>query len=157
MRTFITTFIKHRIIFLYGICCAFLIFLLKWLQYNFLIADYSIEMYVGFIALIFTGLGIWISAQLAKPKVKTIILEKEVIIDNTSHAIDQISLQKLNLTSREYEVLQEMVLGKSNAEIADSLFLTVSTIKTHASNLFVKLDVKSRTQAIEKAKRLKII
>jgi NarL family two-component system response regulator LiaR len=49
-----------------------------------------------------------------------------------------------------------MAKGHSNTEIAEELFLSVSTVKTHASNLFVKMDVTSRTKAIEKAKRLKI-
>jgi len=148
---------KYKSIFLYGTACALLVFFLKWIQYNFLIANYSIEIYVGLIAMIFTGLGIWISAQLAKPRIRTIILEKKIFVENSLNEIDEICLRKLNLSAREYEVLQAMTQGKSNAEIADHLFLTVSTIKTHASNLYTKLDVKSRTQAIEKAKRLKII
>ncbi len=44
---------------LYGICMAILLFLLKWLELRFVIIDHALEVYVGAIALIFTGLGIW--------------------------------------------------------------------------------------------------
>lgn len=70
--------------------------------------------------------------------------------------LNETELKKLQLTPREWDVLQLISQGRSNAEIADQLCLSLSTIKTHASNLFVKMDVKSRAQAIEKAKRLKI-
>lgn len=70
--------------------------------------------------------------------------------------LNETELKKLQLTPREWDVLQLIAQGRSNAEIADRLCLSLSTIKTHASNLFVKMDVKSRAQAIEKAKRLKI-
>lgn len=137
---------------------AILVFILKWLQWKYLVADNSIEIYIGLVALIFTFLGVWVANQLAKPKVKTIIIEKEIHIPSTKdRAVNEIELSKLNLTAREYEVLQLLVQGASNAEIADKLFLSLSTIKTHVSNLFVKMDVKSRTQAIEKANRLRII
>jgi ATP/maltotriose-dependent transcriptional regulator MalT len=53
--------------------------------------------------------------------------------------------------------LQLLTKGHSNADIAQVLFLSLSTIKTHVSNLYFKMDVKSRTQAITKAKQLKII
>jgi ATP/maltotriose-dependent transcriptional regulator MalT len=90
--------------------------------------------------------------------VKTVIVEKEVYINpSIDKAINDAELQKLQLSNREYEVLQLLTKGYSNAEIAENLFLSLSTVKTHASNLFYKMDVKSRTQAIEKAKRLRII
>ena len=136
---------------------AVLVFVLKWLQWRFLIVDNSVDIYVGLIAVFFTVLGIGVSLQLSKPKVHTIVIEKEVpVLVQESFTIDAGALEKLNLTSREYEVLQLMIKGHSNTEIAEALFLSLSTVKTHASNLFVKMDVPSRTKAIEKAKRLKI-
>jgi two-component system, NarL family, response regulator LiaR len=54
-------------------------------------------------------------------------------------------------------VLQLMAAGATNQEIADTLFLSLNTIKTHSSRIFEKLDVKRRTQAIEKARKLNII
>ena|SRR6187399_2020189 len=147
--------IKH--IILYGLILAILVFVLKWLQWKFVILDNSIDIYVGLIAIFFTILGIWISSQLVKSKVETVIIEKEVFINTDEEfTINEKELKKLNLSTREYQVLQLLTQGQSNAEIAHNLFLSISTVKTHISNLFVKMDVKSRTQAIEKSKRLKI-
>jgi ATP/maltotriose-dependent transcriptional regulator MalT len=64
---------------------------------------------------------------------------------------------ELELSKRELEVLTLMAEGFSNQEIAERLFVSLSTVKTHNQNLFVKLDVKRRTQAIEKGKRLSLI
>jgi ATP/maltotriose-dependent transcriptional regulator MalT len=134
---------------------AIMVFVLKWLQWKYLITDNSSEIYIGLIAVFFTCLGVWVANQLAKPK--TVIVEKEIhVAAPGGNTVNEAELKKLNLTSREYEVLQLLVQGSSNAEIADKLFLSLSTVKTHVSNLFVKMDVKSRTQAIEKANRLKL-
>lgn len=138
----------------YSAAMAILVFVLKWLQWKYLITDNSSDIYLGLIAVFFTLLGIWVANQLAKPKVQTVIVEKEVPSTFVHNAGE---LQKLNLTAREYEVLQLLTQGCSNAEIADRLFLSVSTVKTHVSNLLMKMEVKSRTQALEKARRLRIM
>ncbi|WP_236974986.1 helix-turn-helix transcriptional regulator [Membranihabitans maritimus] len=150
-------FNSHRIL-LYGCSLAILVFLLKWLQWKFLIADHSLEIYIGLIALFFTMVGIWVATQLNKPRIEKIVIEKEVFIpQSTKFSINQSELDKLNLSDREYEILQLLAKGYSNADIATQLFLSVSTIKTHVSNLYIKMDVKRRTQAIVKAKELKIV
>lgn len=147
--------LKH--IFLYGLIAAVLIIGLKWLQWKFLIVDNAIEIYIGLIAVLFTCLGTWVASQLIKPRVKTVIVEKEVLIPlSDPFEINEAELKKLNLTTREYEVLQLLVKGHTNADIAQQLFLSISTVKTHVSNLYLKMDVKNRGQAIEKAQRLKI-
>lgn len=145
-------FKDFRHIIVYGITLAILVFALKWLQWKFLIIDNAVDIYIGLVAVFFTILGIWIATQLMKPKVETVI--KEV---PEPFAVNEAGLKKLSLSSREYEVLQLLAIGYSNARMAESLFLSLSTIKTHVSNLYMKMDVKSRTQALEKAKRLRII
>jgi DNA-binding NarL/FixJ family response regulator len=86
-----------------------------------------------------------------------VIVEKKVYVPQGGEfAVNEEELRKLNLTTREHEVLQLLSRGHSNAEIAERLFLSLSTVKTHVSNLLVKMDVKSRVQALEKAKRLRI-
>ncbi len=151
-------FARSRHLILYGFVLAILVFALKWLQWKLLIVDNSMDIYIGLIAVFFTVLGIWIATQLAKPRIEKVIVEKEVYKNHPEgFSINQAELKKLGLSSREYEVLQLLAKGCSNSEIAASLFLSVSTVKTHVSNLFFKLDVKSRTQTIEKARRLKII
>jgi ATP/maltotriose-dependent transcriptional regulator MalT len=128
------------------------------MQWKFLIVDNAFDIYAGLIAIFFTILGIWVATQLAKPKVETIIVEKEILVmQPEDFTINETELKKLNLNNREYEVLQLLAKGHSNSDIATNLFLSLSTIKTHVSNLYLKMDVKSRTQAITKAKQLKII
>lgn len=147
-----------RHIILYGLTLAILVFALKWLQWKFLIVDNSIDIYIGLVAIFFTALGVWVATQLTKPKVQTVVVEKEIFVPQPEDfTINEAELQKLNLSNREYEVLQLLAKGYSNADIATNLFLSLSTIKTHVSNLYFKMDVKSRTQALEKAKRLKIL
>lgn len=145
---------KWRHIVLYGAPLAVLAFVLKWLQWKFLIADHAIEIYVGLVAVFFTVLGVWVATQLAKPKIKTVVVEKAVFPEEFT--INKAELEKLGLTAREYDVLKLLSQGHTNAEIAANLFLSVSTVKTHVSSLFMKLDVKNRSQAVVKAKRLKL-
>jgi len=152
---FITKY-KHPI--LYGVFLALLLFLLKWLELGFIIKNHAVEVYIGAIALIFTGLGIWIALKLSKPKVKTLVVEKKVYIEKkTDFVLNEHEFNKLGLSKRELEVLQLMSEGLSNQEIASRLFLSLNTVKTHTSRLFEKMDVERRTQAIDLAKKLGII
>lgn len=149
---------KHKETIIYSISLAFVLFLLKWLEFRFIIFHYSFEIYVGLIAIIFTALGIWLALKLVKPKVETRIIEKEVYIDHLApDKINQKEIEKLRISKRELDVLNLMAKGLSNEEIAGKLFVSLNTVKTHSSNIYLKLDVKRRTQAMEKAKRLNII
>ena len=148
--------IRH--ILLYGLFIALLIFVLSWLKWKFLIVGNAIDIYVGLVAVFFTCLGVWVASQLVKPQTHTLVIEKEVLVPQAKDfTLNEAELERLGLTSREYEVLQLIAKGYSNADIADQLFLSLSTIKTHVSNLYSKMGVKSRTQAIDKAKRTSII
>jgi NarL family two-component system response regulator LiaR len=148
--------LKHKYLVWYGLSMALLLFLMKWLELRFLIIDHAMEIYVGAIALLFMGLGIWLALKLAKPK--TIVIEKEILVKPAGEfRLNEKELEKLNLSKRELEVLELMARGLSNQEIAEQLFVSLNTVKTHTSNLFLKMDVKRRTQAVEKAKRLSII
>jgi len=150
-------FLKIEHIGLYGLMLAVLVLILKWLQWEFLIIDNSLDIYIGLIAVFFTALGIWVAKQVVKPKIQTVVIEKEIHPNQPDYfAINNAELEKLNLSARENEVLQLLAKGHSNAEIAGTLFLSLSTIKTHVSNILIKMDVKSRAKAIEKAQRLKI-
>ena len=149
---------RHKHTIVYGVSLAILLFSLKWLQLRFVILDHAFEIYIAAIALIFTALGIWLALKLARPKVKTIIIEKEVYLEkNDDFILNQRQLDKLGIGKRELEVLQLMGEGLSNQEIASRLFLSLNTIKTHSSRLFEKMDVERRTQAIDMARKLCII
>jgi len=149
---------KHKATIVYSISLAFLLFLLKWLELRFIIFDHSFEIYIGLIAVIFTALGIWLALKLSKPKIETLVVEKEVYVTRNENFILNTSLiTQLEISKRELEILNLMAQGHSNQEIAAKLFVSLSTVKTHIQNLFEKLEVKRRTQAVEKAKRLNLI
>ncbi|MEP3209267.1 MAG: response regulator transcription factor [Maribacter sp.] len=147
-----------RHILLYGLVMAGLILGLKWLQWNFLIVENAIDLYIGMIAAIFTVLGVWIASQLIQPKTHTVVVEKEIIVHQPkTFVLNQAALESLQLTKREYEILQLIVQGYNNADIANNLFLSLSTIKTHVSNLYSKMNVKNRYKAISLAKKMEIV
>ena len=152
-------FSKNKLVILYGASLAGILLLLKWLEFRFVIIDHAFEVYIGAIALIFTTLGIWLAIKLTRPKIKTIIIEKEVYLSKPPEGFipDENFLLKTGISKREWEVLQLIAEGLSNQEIAARLFVSLNTIKTHSSNLFEKLDVKRRIQAIEKAKSLGLL
>jgi NarL family two-component system response regulator LiaR len=154
-----TTFLsRHKQTILYGVLLALLLFLLKWLELRLLIMHHAFEIYAGIIAVMFTGLGIWLALKLTKPKVHTLVTEKEVYMRNVDNFIlNEQVLNQFNLSRRELEVLQLMAHGLSNQEIADRLFVSLNTVKTHSARVFEKLEVKRRTQAIEKGKRMSLI
>ncbi len=150
--------IKHKTILLYGISLALLLFLLRWLELRFIIFDHAVEIYIGAIAVIFTALGIWLALKLTKPKIERVVVEKEIYIEKGREFVfNEAEFTRLGISKRELEVLHLMAEGLSNAEIAGRLYVSLNTIKTHASNIFFKLDAGRRTQAIEKAKSLCLI
>ena len=151
-------FAKNKPVLIYGISLAALLFLLKWLELRFVIFNHAFELYIGAVALIFTGLGIWLALKISKPKVEKVVVEKEIYIERSPvFTRNEAALQQLELSKRELEVLQLMAEGLSNQEIANRLFLSLNTIKTHSLRLFAKLDVERRTQAVDKAKKMQII
>jgi len=101
---------------------------------------------VGVAALLLIGMGVYLSRFVFKP-VKT----------KTADAVNQDQIRLLGISKREYQVLQEMAKGKSNLQIAETLFISESTVKTHVSNLLLKLDAQRRTEALTKARDLKIL
>lgn len=150
--------LKYRATIIYSICLAFLLFFLKWLELRFIILKHSFEIYAGFIAVTFTALGIWLALRLSSPKIKNIVVEKEVFINRNENFVLNTSLiSGLEISKRELEILNLLAQGLSNQEIASKIFVSLSTVKTHIQNLFEKLEVRRRTQAVEKARRLALI
>lgn len=154
---------KNKNLLLYSASLGLLLFFLKWLELRYVIFTHSFEIYAGLIAVIFTALGIWLALKLSKPKagsyrVETVVVEKEVYITKEEDFMpDTALIAELEISKRELEILRLMAQGHSNEEIAATIFVSLSTVKTHIQNLFFKLEAKRRTQAVEKAKRLKII
>jgi two-component system, NarL family, response regulator LiaR len=147
---------RNRSVIFYSLCLAVLLFILNWLKLRLVIIDHAFEIYIGAIAVLFTALGIWLGLKLTRPK--TVIVKQEVLVDKTlPFTVDEEKLTSLAISKREFEVLQAMAEGLSNQEIADKLFISLSTVKSHSNNLFDKLEVKRRTQAIEQARKLNLI
>lgn len=138
-----------RTILLYSLALAVLLFLLQWLQFGYIVRDLSLEFYLGVVAIVFTAIGIWAGLKLTRPKTRVVV--------QSNFSFNEEEYNRLGISKRELEVLELMAQGLSNQEIADKLFLSLNTIKTHSANLFIKLDAKRRTQAIQKAKEVGLI
>ncbi|MFT3795486.1 response regulator transcription factor [Flavobacterium sp.] len=148
-------FSKHKQVIYYGLTLALLLFVLRWLELRYVIFSHGFEIYAGAIAVIFTALGVWLAAKLTQPK--TIVVEKQTIVPVAEFVFNATECEALGISKRELEVLQLMAKGMSNNEIAAELFVSLNTIKTHGARLFEKLEVNRRTQAVEKAKRIRLI
>jgi DNA-binding CsgD family transcriptional regulator len=143
---------KH--ILIYGLCGGVLIVLLKLVEYRFLVVEHSIEIYGGLIALLFAVLGIWLGLKLTKTR--EVILVREVPAP-PSFTLNETRLRELGITRRELEILELIARGLSNREIAEKLFVSENTVKTHSSRLFDKLSARRRTQAVQLGKEFGLI
>jgi NarL family two-component system response regulator LiaR len=138
----------RRTILLYSAAMAALTGILKFIEYRYLVRDFSLEFYLGLVAILFTAVGVWAGMKLTRRK---------IVVANPDFKLNEPELQRLGVSKREYEVLELMAQGLSNQEIADKLFVSLNTVKTHSSNLFMKLDARRRTQAVHRAKELGLL
>lgn len=145
---------KH--ILIYGLCGGVMIVLLKVIEYRFLVVTHSIEIYGGLIALLFAVLGIWLGLKLTR-KTETIIVKEVRLPASATFSLNETRLRELKITRRELEILELIARGLSNREIAEQLFVTENTVKTHSSRLFDKLSAKRRTQAVQLGKEFGLI
>jgi DNA-binding CsgD family transcriptional regulator len=146
--------IIHTLI--YGLCGGILIMLLKLIEFRFLVVEHSIEIYGGLVAAMFAGLGIWLGLKLTKKR--EVVVVKEVRVPVTQpFTLNEERLKDLGITRRELEILELIAQGLSNREIADKLFVSENTVKTHSSRLFDKLSARRRTQAVQIGKEMGII
>jgi NarL family two-component system response regulator LiaR len=140
-----------RHVLIYGLIGGILIAVLKWTEYKFLVIEHSVEIYGGLVAATFAVLGIWIGLKLTGKQQRLVVNEVpaqtvEPVIPNEEKR------ENLGITRRELEVLELMAQGMSNREIAEKLFVSENTIKTHSSRVFDKLGAKRRTQAVQLGK-----
>jgi DNA-binding CsgD family transcriptional regulator len=158
MKVLLTEKIKHyKETIIYAISMAILLLLFRWLEFKLVILQNQYDLYVGLTAVFFLLLGVWIANKIISPKIKTLVVEKEIIIYSTEFILNEKELAIRKISKRELEVLTHMAVGLSNQEIADQLFVSLNTVKTHSAKLFEKLEVKRRTQAIETAKKLQLL
>ena len=133
-----------RPIILYGIALAAAAFLLEWLNYKHVVHRWSTEFYVICIAAVCVALGIWVGNRLtARPR--------------PPFARNEAAIAALGLSARECEVLEMLAAGHANKVIARQLDISPNTVKTHIARLYEKLEVASRTQAVQRAQTLDIL
>lgn len=146
--------IIHTLI--YGLCGGILIVVLRLIEFRFLIVGHSMEIYGGLIAAMFAGLGIWLGLKLTRKK--EVVVVKEVPVPAIQpFTLNEERLKDLGITRRELEILELIAQGLSNREIADKLFVSENTVKTHSSRLFDKLSARRRTQAVQIGKEMGLI
>ncbi|WP_203294742.1 response regulator transcription factor [Luteirhabdus pelagi] len=135
-----------KTIFVFGILIIALLSLFQLSSYSIMAGDLSSEVFIAITAIIFLILGFWLQKR-----------RKERTIQPKPAPIDSEKISELGITDREHEILVKLSEGLSNKEIGETLFISESTVKTHLSNLYSKLNVKRRTQALQQAKKLHIL
>ena len=147
---------QWRPILFFGAAGGLLVASLRFIEYRFLVLEHSIEIYSGLIALLFAAVGIRLGLTLTKTREVTVI--KEVAVAAPIEFVrNEQQVATLAITPRELDILDQIAAGKSTREIAQDLFVSENTVKTHASRLYDKLEVKRRTQAVQEARRLGLL
>ena len=145
---------KH--VLLYGLLAGVLIAGLRLIEYRWLVIDHSVEIYGGLVAAVFAGLGIWLGLKLTRSK-ETVVVKEVMVPAPSTFVRDEAKRESLGITPRELEILGLIAEGLSNKEIAERVFVSENTVKTHSSRIFDKLGARRRTQAVQRGKELKLI
>lgn len=145
-----------KIVLVYGLLGGLLIAALKMIEYRFLVLEHSLEIYGGIVALIFSALGIWLGLKLTRTR-ETVVVREVPVSTTAPFEVNETRREQLGITSRELEIMEAMAAGFSNREIAERLFVSENTVKTHAARLFDKLSARRRTQAVQRAKEAGLI
>ena len=139
----------------FGLLIFALLSLFQLAKYQYFKSGFQVEIWIAVFSVLFLIIGIFLSRRLFRPKPQ--IIEKEIFQPANESAPDLSQLSRLGISKREYEILQLINEGLSNQQIAQKLFVSENTVKKHISNLFFKMDVVRRTEAIKKAKSLRLL
>ena len=145
---------------MYGIIGGILVAALRWSEYRFLVIDHSIEIYSGLIAATFAAVGIWLGLKLTRKQERIAVKEVPVTMPAPMaqpFCPNDAKRQELAITPREMETLGLIAQGMSNREIAEKLFVSENTVKTHSSRVFDKLGARRRTQAVQLGKEFGLL
>lgn len=145
-----------RNILIFGVAGGLLILALRLIEYRFLIVSHSLEIYGGLVALVFAAVGIWLGLKLTK-KEEVVVVREVLVPAPETFVLNEQKQEELGITKRELEILSLIAGGLSNREIAEKLFVSENTVKTHSSRLFDKMNVKRRTQAVQIGKEFGLI
>ena len=144
-----------QIVLGFGLLIISLLVLFRLAEYGRFRMQFGSEVYIALFSILFLVIGIIISRKMFR---KEVIKEKEVFVEVPQNSeADPEQVARLGISKREYEILLLISDGLSNQQIADKLFVSENTIKKHISNLFLKMDVERRTEAVKKAKALRLI
>jgi DNA-binding CsgD family transcriptional regulator len=151
-----------KVILAYGLLGGVLIAALKLIEYRFLVVEHSLEVYGGIVALLFSVLGIWLGLKLTRNRETVIVREVRVPIEvrvssSGPFVLNAARQEQLRITRRELDILELMAAGLSNREMAERLYVSENTVKTHASRVLEKLNAKRRTQAVQLAREAGLI
>jgi len=149
---------KH--VLLYGLVGGILVVVLRLIEYRYLVIDHSIEIYGALIASVFAGVGIWLGLRLTRARtrvVETVVVREVSVPVPIPFVRNEGAVETLGITPRELEILELIAAGLSTREIAERIFVSENTVKTHASRLFDKLGAKRRTQAVQLGKERGLI
>jgi len=138
----------RNIVVRFGFLAIALMILLQLSKYSWATFDIRSEVFVVIFALIFGTIGILLNRHFGRKRVSQI---------QEDFQFNDKMLGELGISSREMEVLEALADGRSNKEIADTLYISESTVKTHVSNILLKLDSKRRTEAVKRAKELRLL
>jgi ATP/maltotriose-dependent transcriptional regulator MalT len=146
----------RRHVLRFGLAAGLLIALLQLIEYRWLVVTHSVEIYGAIIAALFAAVGIWLGLKLTR--VEETVVVREVRVEAPAGFIrDEAQVDALGITRRELEILELIAAGLSNREIAERVFVSENTVKTHSSRIFDKLGARRRTQAVQRGKELKLI
>jgi two-component system, NarL family, response regulator LiaR len=143
-----------REIAIFGLCSGVLISALTGTEYRFLVLEHSVEIYGVIVGILFAGAGVWLGLTFRR---------KETAVEPAVPPLpvgpfrpNKERVAELQITPRELEILGLIAEGLSTREIAERLFVSENTVKTHSSRVFEKLGARRRTQAVQigKAERL---
>ena len=143
---------KH--ILLYGLIGGLLVAALRLIEFRYLVVEHSIEIYGGLIAGVFAAVGIWLGLRLTRAR--TTVVEVRVPVP-TPFVRNDAAVAALGITPRELEILELIAAGLSTREIAERVFVSENTVKTHSRRLFDKLGAKRRTQVVQLGKERGLI
>lgn len=120
--------------------------LVAWLESRFLQGALTLQLYILLLCGLCTALGAWFGLRISRRRPPT-----------TAFSVNTAAMNSLGISAREAEVLNLLALGHSNQEIADRLYVSANTVKTHLRHLYDKLEVTRRGQAVERARRLGLL
>jgi len=146
----------RRHVLVYGLVGGVLVAGLKAIEYRWLVVEHSLEIYGGLVAAVFASVGIWLGLKLTR-RTETVVVREVMVPAPANFVRDEGKLESLGITPRELEILELIAEGLSNRDIAERVYVSENTVKTHSSRVFDKLGARRRTQAVQMGRELRLI